>query len=203
MIGERFRWPTIIVLALCLLGGFVRQARSENLAPLIHANSLSGSFEQRILDSTGEQLSNSSGSFAVLRPHFFRWTVMAPGRLNLVYDGIYLWQHDIDLETVSRSTLDPGADLPLQVLLSDEIALAERFDITRTHSSVTLIPKTEKGLFEAIELVFASNQLARIHINDSAGQRIEIALELYDGVDLLADDFRFDVPDGIDIAIQD
>lgn len=203
MIDERFRWPTVAILMLCLLFGFIRQVRSEEITPLVQLSSLAGTFEQHILDDDGVLLSASTGTFAILKPHFFRWTVTAPGQLELVADGVYLWQHDADLETVLRTTLNPDAYLPLQLLLSDEAALAERFDIAQSATTIRLTPKSAGGLFESVELLFEAEQLVGINISDAASQRIEIALRIADNTTLSADDFQFDIPENVDVSVQD
>jgi len=202
MIGEKYRWPTVVVLTLCLLGGFVRQVRSADLSPFLELRSLSGSFEQYVLDSTGIKLAESTGSFAILRPHFFRWTVATPGRSEVVVDGEYLWQYDVDLNTVSRSRLNPDVDLPLQLLLSDRASLEGRFDIVQIDSSVTLTPKYDGGLFETIQLVFENNIPVAINVADTVGQQIQIALKVAEPIELSASDFQFIVPEGADMATQ-
>ena len=203
MITQKYRWPTVIALSLCLLIGFIRQAKSEELTPIIALDSLNGSFVQRILDSTGEELSSSTGTFAILRPHFFRWSVATPGRVDLVADGRFLWQHDLDLNTVSRTTMDPNANLPLQLLLSNDASLAERFEISRNEASIRLTPKYDEGLFTAIEVLFGNEQPQVINVVDTAGQNIEISLTIADERELSANDFQFIVPTDVDLYIAD
>jgi chaperone LolA len=203
MITDKYRWPTVIVLSLCLLIGFARQAKSEPFAPLLTQNSLSGAFEQRIISSDGEELSTSTGTFAILRPHFFRWTVTAPGQVELVADGNFLWQHDLDLNTVSRRTIDPNANLPLQLLLSDDAALTEQFKISRDEASVTLTPQYDASLFASIKIEFSGAQPRKIYVADTAGQTIEIALSVADDQIVSATDFHFIPPDDVDLYIAD
>ncbi len=203
MIADKYRWPTVIVLSLCLLIGFARQAQSAELPPILAQNSLSGAFEQRILGSNGEELSASTGTFAILRPHFFRWTVTAPGQLALVADGNFLWQHDLDLNTVSRTTIDPNANLPLQLLLRDDASLSEQFEISRHEASVTLTPKYNEPLFASIEVEFSGAKPRKIYVTDTAGQHIEISLSVADEVSVSAKDFTFIPPADVDLYIAD
>lgn len=203
MIADKYRWPTVVVLGLCLIIGFARQAKSENVTSILAKNSLSGAFEQRILSSDGEELSASEGTFAILRPHFFRWIVTAPGQLELVADGNFLWQHDLDLNTVSRRTIDPDVNLPLQLLLRDDASLTEQFDIRRDEASVILTPKYNERLFASIEIEFSQAQPRKIYVTDTTGQNIEISLTVADDVTVSAKDFHFIPPDDVDLYIAD
>jgi hypothetical protein len=79
---------------------------------------MAGQFTQEIISPEGEVLEQSSGSFGLLRPHFFRWEILTPDSQLLLADGEILTQIDWDLEVVVERPIPETASSPFQWLLA-------------------------------------------------------------------------------------
>ena len=69
------RWRVIVGCYLVLLSTALRADVLETLAA---REGMAGQFTQEIISPEGEMLERSNGNFALLRPHFFRWEILAP-----------------------------------------------------------------------------------------------------------------------------
>lgn len=202
MIGERWRWVTVVFLGVCLLIGMARKAFAEEDA-LMGLESLAGRFEQRILTTDGELVSRSEGSFALLRPHFLRWKVEAPGQQLLLSDGEFLWQYDLDLETLARQPVDPEQMSPLRLLMEPETALAEDYRITRKDGSMVLEPLADEPLFQQVEVIFSKDVPAKLTLIDNLGQTISVELMVDHSATPSPEDFVFEPPSGVEIVTSE
>ncbi|MEB3259149.1 MAG: outer membrane lipoprotein chaperone LolA [Cyanobacteriota bacterium] len=220
MIGERWRWLVVAFLTGCLIIGLAREALADDATlPGVAANSVepaaiadhrirslsgldavAGTFEQHIFDHHGNEVAFSRGDFAVLRPHFLRWAVREPGEQLLVSDGEFLWQYDLDLETLYRQPITDDQTSPLRLLLATKASLAEDYAITTTEHGLTLQPKAESPVFQQVTLRFDRDILTGMALLDNLGQRIEVDLLIDPERMPSAADFRFDVPPGVDIV---
>jgi len=200
VIGEKYRWPAILLLTLCLLGGLIREVNAGEETPLLVIDSIAGQFTQAIRDGHGNALAHSEGAFALLKPHFFRWEITAPGRQVIVSDGQYVWQHDQDLETVNQSALADMEASPLAMLLEDEETLSVAYEIDRTPDSLTLRPRNPQRFFDALTFRFADGVVTGLTIVDTVGQIIDIELALDPQTALTRDDFTFELPEGVDFS---
>ena len=225
MIGERWRWVVVAFLLGCLLIGLVREAvadtsTAEESAPqqtpiladgpalstdrsLTGIDALSGTFEQTIRDPKGELVATSQGEFAILKPHFLRWFVRAPGQQLLVSDGEYLWQHDLDLETLVRQPIDRGQNSPLRLLIEPEASLTSDYSISRDAQTIRLTPLTDSSLFQVVTLFFDGEHIRAMQLLDNLGQTIDVVLSLNPETMLTPGDFQFEVPEGMDITIRE
>ena len=60
-------------------------------------DTFSGSFEQVLLDASGEVLERTTGTLEVSRPGKFRWSYIDPYEQWLIADGLNIWSYDVDL----------------------------------------------------------------------------------------------------------
>lgn len=198
---ERWRWLAIAIMAVCLSLGLIRQAdAAQELAQL---DALAGRFEQRIEDTDGAVISRSRGEFALLKPDYVRWYVQSPGEQLLLSDGEYLWQHDLDLETVSRQSLDRSADSPLRLLMATDADLAERYHIDRDSTGLTLTPLEGRALFQSLRIRFDGATPERLVLIDNLSQTVTIDLDVEPDRQLRVEDFRFETPPGTEITVID
>jgi len=231
MIGERWRWIVVAFLLGCLLIGLAREALAQQMQPLPSAEvrqpqptgqgnesekrdysteqsltgieSLAGTFQQVIHDQNGVAVSSSSGEFAILRPHFLRWFVREPGEQLIQSDGEFLWQYDLDLETLTRQAVDTGQSSPLRLLIEPEAALASDYTVIREGSRIRLTPHSEQSGFESVELVFDAGVLEGMDLRDNLGQTIQITLAVDPEARLTPTDFEFTVPEGLEVVTRD
>lgn len=198
--GSR-QWLTIMLLGLCLVLGLAREALADEATePFTGINDLAGIFTQVVRDEELQVVSRSEGSFAILKPHYLRWAIEAPGEQLILSDGTYLWQYDIDLETVTRQPVDVSANSPLRLLVEPETALADDYVVERQPNQMRLLPKSADALFEWVEVDFVRGTPVTMTVLDNLGQTITIELEVDPDIDLDPMDFRFSPPPGIDMT---
>lgn len=200
------------VLLITLLSPLIAQAdeqATDRLTQLLRPlETYSATFEQQILDGSGQSLQEASGHMWLSRPGKFRWEVEAPYQQVVVSDGEEIYLHDPDLEQVTIQPLDTRVTHTPALLLSGSTsALAENYEVMRQQQGATetftLLPKTPDTLFEELKLTFRSEQLAILQMNDSTGQRtaVEFAnINVNTAID--PSQFDFKIPDGADVIRQ-
>ncbi|RCV89806.1 outer membrane lipoprotein chaperone LolA [Billgrantia montanilacus] len=163
------------------------------------------SFEQQILDGSGQRLQQASGTMWLSRPGKFRWEVDAPYQQEVISDGSEVYLYDPDLEQVTVQALDQRVTHTPALLLSGSASeLTENYDVTRqqqgSNESFRLVPKSPDTLFEELEMTFRGEELRGLEMTDSTGQRT--AIEFRDvRMNQSIDDsrFTFEIPDGTDV----
>lgn len=163
------------------------------------------SFEQQILDGSGQRLQQASGTMWLSRPGKFRWEVDAPYQQEVISDGSEVYLYDPDLEQVTVQALDQRVTHTPALLLSGSASeLTENYDVTRqqqgSNETFRLVPKSPDTLFEELEMTFRGEELRGLEMTDSTGQRT--AIEFRDvRMNQSIDDrrFTFEIPDGTDV----
>ncbi|SHF02690.1 outer membrane lipoprotein carrier protein [Modicisalibacter ilicicola DSM 19980] len=181
------------------------QAASRLTQLLEPLETYSADFEQQILDSGGARLQSASGTMWLSRPGKFRWEVDEPYEQVVVSDGDQVYLYDPDLAQVTVQPLDTRVTHTPALLLSGSAdALAESYEVTRrqqgTRETFRLTPKSPDTLFEQLQLVFDSEQLAGLRMDDSTGQQTAIgfdAIEHNRQIDPAK--FEFEIPDDVDV----
>jgi len=161
-----------------------------------------GSFTQELRDEEGELIERSSGRYAVLRPGFFRWEIESPDRQELVVADGTLWHYDLDLRTVTVREVDPDTQFTaLDLLARDRAELAERFSVEPLGDDrFRLLPRFPRAGFGAVVLSWEGTTLAAMDVQQRGGQTLSLALTPdEDGAPLSAEDFAFEVPDGVEV----
>ncbi len=208
-------WLTIALLGLCLLIGLSKDAFSQeahngngldsdegaDTGVLESVSSLAGGFTQVIRDEQGRVISEAQGTFAILKPHFFRWFIESPGQQLILSDGVWLWQHDLDLETVTRQPIDTKVSSPLRLLMEPATALAEDYHVTQQADGLSLVPKTTNPFFETLTLTMDAGLPSSMIMLDNLGQTITVTLSVDRDRPLAASDFVFVPPEGPDLDL--
>ncbi|MEP6940651.1 MAG: outer membrane lipoprotein chaperone LolA [Rudaea sp.] len=167
-------------------------------------NSLSGGFEQTLVDGNGRSKA-SRGTLALKAPRQFRWDTAAPFKQIIVADGDKVWVYDPDLEQVTvRAQGTEEAHSPLTVLT--DLAQLDR-DFTSSEQGeraglvwLRLKSKEKEPQFEFADLGFDAEGLARMEFTDGFGNRTEIRFSAWQrNAKLSADTFRFSPPKGVDV----
>ncbi len=173
---------------------------------LTDVTTLSGSFEQSVLDPEGAVLDTSSGTIDIERPGRFRWATMEPYEQWLVADGLNIWSYDVDLAQV---TVKPQADAlentPALLLGGDSSALEDfRVDQTVREGPMTwvrLVPVDADAGFRQVELGFSGDKLARMVFLDSLDQQTVVALSAVTvNAEIDAARFDFVAPEDVDVV---
>ncbi len=178
----------------------------ENFANDIQT--LSGRFEQQLVDADNIVVDKSSGTIEIQKPGKFRWTYLEPYEQILVADGINVWSYDVDLEQV---TVKPQAEVLAStpaLLLGGSQNVLDDFDYVGSFTErdtvwVRLRPKSTENGFTSVELGFSDGRLDRMIFSDNLGQTTLIALfdlSLNESID--AQRFSFAPPEGVDVVGQ-
>jgi outer membrane lipoprotein carrier protein len=199
LVGNKWRWWTVALLCLWLLIGLAREAKADGL--LGNIESIKGSFTQEIINASGSLTAQSSGEFALLRPHFFKWQITSPGKQLLLSDGEFFWQHDEDLETVVRRPLQSQLNSPLGVLLADEEVLREHYSVKRNPNYLQLVPLDPNAMFTSMQVTIDQGVPTAVIVTDNLDQRINFRLSPAKSGELTAADFVFMPPAEADITI--
>ncbi|GAA0568252.1 outer membrane lipoprotein chaperone LolA [Halomonas salifodinae] len=193
-------------LALALpLSALADEAAGRLTQLLEPVHTYSASFEQQILDGSGQRLQEAEGQMWLSRPGKFRWEVEAPYAQVVVSDGDEVYLHDPDLEQVTIQALDTRVTHTPALLLSGSAAdLTEAYAVSRRQQGAaetfTLTPRTADTLFEELALTFYSERLGVLQMADSTGQRTAIYFnDVQLNPSIPAERFTFAIPEGTDV----
>ncbi|WP_179957696.1 outer membrane lipoprotein chaperone LolA [Exilibacterium tricleocarpae] len=180
---------------------------SQLLAPM---QTLTGSFQQTMLDRDGELLEQSSGLFALKKPGRFRWQTKTPYDQLLVGNQQKLWLYDPDLEQVTVRAVDQRMQQTPALLLSGEVEqIRAQFNVDVVESGTAqqafaLQPKGKNNLFESLVVKFAAGKLSEMVLADSLGQTTTIRLgDLAVNPSVDDQQFNFIPPPGTDVLVDE
>ncbi|RUR33552.1 outer membrane lipoprotein chaperone LolA [Vreelandella nanhaiensis] len=179
---------------------------TERLEPL---ESYQATFEQKILDGSGERLQSATGEMWLSRPGMLRWEVEAPYSQVVVSDGSDIYLYDPDLEQVTVQPMDDRVTHTPALLLSGNIGdLTSSYDVVYNHENgedvFTLIPSSADTLFEELNMVFDNDTLTQLWMMDSTGQRTLITFsDITQNGSINRSLFNFDIPEGTDVIREE
>ncbi|MGM0702272.1 MAG: outer membrane lipoprotein chaperone LolA [Pseudomonadota bacterium] len=195
-----------LVAALAVPMTALADEGAERLTAILEPlESYQASFEQLILDGSGERMQETRGRMWLSRPGRFRWEVDAPYEQVVVSDGEEVSLYDPDLEQVTVQSLDQRVTHTPALLLSGSTSeLTESYQVSYRQrdgaDSFTLVPKASDTLFEELEMTFRDRRLSFLQMTDSMGQ--ETAIEFNDvemNASIDSARFELEVPDGVDV----
>jgi outer membrane lipoprotein carrier protein len=169
---------------------------------------LSGDFQQSLVDAQGQVVEVTSGTLEIQRPGRFRWAYTEPYEQWLIADGLNIWSYDVDLEQVTvKPQADALANTPA-LLLGGSDAAMEQFEYQGSVSEdgitwVKLIPVNTDSGFKRVELAFVERQLQQMVFFDNLEQTTFVALDnvaVNEPID--AGRFEFVVPADVDVVGQ-
>ncbi|MEX2495347.1 MAG: outer membrane lipoprotein chaperone LolA [Woeseia sp.] len=167
---------------------------------------MSGRFEQSLVDANDDTVESSSGRFDIRRPGQLRWRYDEPYEQVLVADGVNVWSYDVDLAQV---TVKPQAEVLSStpaLLLGGSSDVLEDFEYAgssrhRETDWVRLLPKDPDSNFESVEFGFNDRKLTRMIFSDNLDQTTLVALfdvVLNEPID--PQTFHFSPPEGVDVV---
>jgi outer membrane lipoprotein carrier protein len=205
----------ILIVAGALLAGqgLVADEMSDEGEALVDAFitevvTLSGDFQQSLVDAQGQVVEVTSGTLEIQRPGRFRWAYTEPYEQWLIADGLNIWSYDVDLEQVTvKPQADALANTPA-LLLGGSDAAMEQFEYQGSVSEdgitwVKLIPVNTDSGFKRVELAFVERQLQQMVFFDNLEQTTFVALDnvaVNEPID--AGRFEFVVPADVDVVGQ-
>ena len=167
------RWRVMLALFAALLSAGLR---ADVLDTLAAREGMAGQFTQEIISPEGEVFERSNGNFALLRPHFFRWEIVAPDSQLLLANGDQLTQIDWDLEVVVERPIVETASSPLQWLIASRATLDAAFDISLSDDAVALIPVDPQSPYGRLDITQMGETVWRLDAEDRGGQVLRVEL---------------------------
>ena len=169
---------------------------------------LSGEFEQTLVDDQGQLIQDSQGQFLLKRPGYFRWDTQSPFPQLLVSNLETIWLYDPDLEQVTVRPYANNIDQTPSLLLSgDTEKIAERYQISQEDNlqKFTLIPKqetigTEAATFTELKLEFEQGKLVAMIMRDTLAQTTTFRfIDVVANPTIEMSQFEFTPPPGVDV----
>ena len=204
----------LAVLFVALVSNSARSSEELLNQFFADAGTLSAVFTQRIVDDSGMTLDAAGGRVYLSRPGKFRWDYFSPGRVDvleqqIIADGNAIFVYDLDLEQVTKRSLDNAlSQIPSLSLVESKATVDEHFEVfdvgvTDGVSWVALKPKDLDAGFNQIMVGFENSVISAITMLDVLGNETRLDLR---GVEinpqLEADVFEFTVPAGVDMLEQ-
>jgi outer membrane lipoprotein carrier protein len=162
-------------------------------------------------EGQGARSKTSSGTFEFARPNRFRFDYKKPFEQVIVADGQTLWLYDVDLNQVTaRKQSQVLASTPAALIAAapDLSALRKDFDLEAAREKdglqwVQAMPKVKDGQLHSVNVGFRGNELAKLEILDSFGQRSVLTFTKMDlNVAASPKRFQFKPPQGADVVRQ-
>ncbi len=206
----RFIMRTWVLVGIVLMStGVQAETAANNLNRLLsQLSSLSATFEQLVLDGSGNRLQQVNGEMVLARPGKFYWRTEEPFPQLLVSDGQTLWLYDEDLEQVTRQSVDQKLSNTPALLLSGNLdGLEDTFEVlgpvVGDSGEYRLIPIKADALFVMLRLIFEAGLPVEMQLEDSLGQKTGIYFSDI-SVNIGVDDalFEFVLPAGVDLITE-
>jgi outer membrane lipoprotein carrier protein len=153
----------------------------------------------------------STGTFEFARPNRFRFDYKKPFEQVIVADGQTLWLFDVDLNQVTaRQQSQVLASTPAALIAAapDVAALRKDFNLEAAGDKdglqwVQATPKVKDGQLHSVKVGFRGNELAKLEILDSFGQRSVLTFTKMDlNVAVPPGRLQFKPPPGADVVKQ-
>ena len=175
-------WLILVVLAP------IAQA-TEDTWPLEGQNTTSGTFQQTVMDINGAVAFSSTGRFAALKPHHFRWEIESPDRQLLIATPEAFWQWDKDLDVVILRDAPEIEDLPISAIWNGTVDSRSSSDVETGHFGDGVKSLSVRSPDENIIIV---------KFEDSLGQKTLFEFNLETEVVVTPSTFVITVPNGVD-----
>lgn len=160
----------------------------------------SAAFSQNTIDADGYLLDEIEGKMLFSRPNHLRWEASVPYSQLMVADGesIFLYDPDLEQVTVRRWSNDPSEN-PAVIFLSGSDLDAD-FIVSSDDETYELIPRAENTTIFSLTVEFDDDVPTAMTIEDALGQKTQIEFQSPEiGIELDAEIFRFDIPEGADV----
>lgn len=201
--------PFLALVGLSLLGSaFAAEPDGQALVEdfVNNVQTLSGRFEQSLVDADNQIVERSNGTLEIQRPGQFRWVYVEPYEQILVADGLNVWSYDVDLAQVTVKPQGEVLSNTPALLLGGSQGALDQFSYVGSFSDrgtvwVRLRPKDTDSGFSKVELGFNDGNLTRMMFYDNLEQTTLIALfdvSLNKAID--AARFQFVPPDDVDVV---
>ena len=141
------------------------------------------------MDINGAVAFSSTGRFAALKPHHFRWEIESPDRQLLIATSEAFWQWDKDLDVVILRDAPEIEDLPISAIWNGTVDSRSSSDVETGHFGHGVKSLSVRSPDENIIIV---------KFEDSLGQKTLFEFNLETEVVVTPSTFAITVPDGVD-----
>ena len=177
------RWLILLVLT-------PTARATEDTWPLEGQNTASGTFHQTVMDINGVVAFSSTGRFAALKPHHFRWEIESPGRQLLVATPEAFWQWDKDLDVVILRDAPDIGDLPMSAIWNGTVDDNPSSAVEWGHFGYGV---------KNLSVHSPDENTVIVRFEDSLGQHTFFEFNLETQGDVTLSAFAVNVPDGVDL----
>jgi len=197
----------IFTLLIGLLPVAVNAATDAQLLKqkLAKSRIINAQFSQRVSNSEGKILNESSGTLAISRPGKFRWEVILPEQELIVSDGQTMWMYSPFIEQVTLFNLEGAiAGTPFILLSGANESQWANYQVTKNNKQFKVTDIS--GSMQDKEFIFEFNNadnVSKFVVIEAQGQRSEFSLRHKKLSDTWNDEFfKFSIPEGIEIDDQ-
>ena len=129
---------------------------------------------KQVTYSNGDQ-QNSSGKLYMQRPGKFRWEVNKPNAQIIIANSKTLWVYDIELEQVTKETINGQSMNNPAVLLSGDVSqLIKQYDVSKVQKDrktwYQLKSRSTRSNFLLVRMRFSNNHLVAVWVKNNLGQ---------------------------------
>ncbi|WP_308367284.1 MULTISPECIES: outer membrane lipoprotein chaperone LolA [unclassified Microbulbifer] len=193
-----------LILSLGLAASGAWADATEELSQLLKPlASISGNFQQTLIDERGKVMQKSNGNFSVQRPGKLRWKTGEPFPQLLVTNNKKLWLYDPDLEQVTIRPVDKRMKETPALLLGGKVEeIRSSFNVDSKDGAYHLTPKRKSAAFKSMEIRFSDKGLpSAMTVRDEMGQTTKIKFSGMKANPKLSDAiFNFKPPAGTDVV---
>jgi outer membrane lipoprotein carrier protein len=196
------RCASIVITLLIPTSVMAQNDAGELAAKLGQLNTLSGQFQQTLVDAQGQVLQKSSGDFLLKRPGFFRWETYDPFPQLLVSNLETIWLYDSDLEQVTvRPYNDQVSQMPVLLFSGDAQKIHRHYTVTKIGpDDYELLPSSSHNVFNLLVVSFNNSQLEKVVLIDSLEQQTTfLFLNVEYNTNIDSSRFEFSPPVGTDV----
>lgn len=203
----RITFSALLGLSLSL-PALADQQDLELLTDLLNRHKqFSANFQQYTLGDGRAKEELATGRLWIQQPDHFRWETQTPFPQLIVSDGDLVWIYDEDLEQVTKKSAGAqGALTPAAILGGDLSSLERNFEVKLLDASsqnamFELLPRVGTRVdFQSLRLLFESERLTELLIEDGLGQKSLIMMEGQRYPEGLNPElFEFTPPPGVDL----
>ena len=198
------------VLTLGMLSAIAHAADSDPSLERLETwlgsvETLSGVFDQRLLDESGQVVAQSSGTLTLKRPGLFRWHYTAPSELLVVSDGRQVFSYDVELDNVTVMEQGDALRGSPAALLAGKGTVADGYELVGAYRAddtewVELKPRGAERDFRILRLGLAGDLLVGMELHDQLGQVTWVGFSDLERNGAVDDDaFSFEIPEGVDV----
>lgn len=192
------------MLSLAATVGVGESAATELVERLNTYQTISATFEQRLLDESGNEEQRLTGVMRLRIPNLFWWEIQSPYRMFFLLKDDLIVTYDPDLEQVTYQSVKQSPNLPLKtILMNRDYDRLNRYIVSPKRNGYVLEPVQNTELFQSISIYFDGDELDAIDIRDVQQQVTEFTFSQLKTNDVLSDDlFELNLPDDVEVLGQ-